>query len=82
MSKLEKIIEEFLGKPTEASFRDVSKVLEACGYEERHSGSGSHRVFTKPGHFPIIVPTIKGRHVKGTYIQMIVERLGLEEWYD
>ena len=82
MGKFEKLIEQFLGKPTEVSFADVAKVLEAFGYEERHSRSGSHRAFTKPGYLPIIVPTVKGRRVKGPYIQMIIEKLGLEEWYD
>lgn len=82
MSNLDKLVGKFLGKPTEVSFTDVTKVLEGFGYEERHSGSGSHRVFTKLGNLPIIVPTIKGRNVKGPYIQMIVEKLGLEEWYD
>lgn len=82
MSKLEKLVEQLLRKPTEVSFADVAKILETFGYEEKHSGSGSHRAFLKPGHLPIIVPTVKGRHVKGKYLRMIIEKLGLEEWHD
>ena len=82
MAKLEKLVEQFLMKPPEVSFKDVAKILEVFGYEERHSGSGSHRVFTKSGHPPKTVPTIKGRRVKKVYVQMIIENLGLEEWYD
>jgi len=82
MSTREKLIKKFLNKPTEVSFSDVVSVLVAFGYEERNSGSGSHRVFTKPGQLPVTVPTVKGRNVKGHYIQRIVELLELEEWDD
>lgn len=81
MSQLEKLVEQFLREPAEVSFTDVAKVLEAFGYEERPSGGG-HRVFVKPGHPPKIVPTIKGRRVKRTYVKMIIENLNLEEWYE
>ncbi len=80
MGKFEKLIGQFLRKPPEVSFADVAKLLEDFGYKERDSGSGSHRVFTKPNNLPIVVPIVKGRIVKRTYIQMIIERLGLEEW--
>lgn len=82
MGQFEKLIEQFLKKPTEVSFTDVTKILEAFGYEERQSGTGSHRAFTKQGHLPKIVPTVKGRRVKKRYVEMIIENLGLEEWYD
>ena len=80
MSQIENLIKQFLRRPPEVSFADVVKLLEAFDYEERHSGSGSHRVFTKSGCNPITVPTIKGRRVKKKYIEMLVEILGLEEW--
>lgn len=81
MARIEKVVEFFLREPPEVSFQDVAKVLEAFGYEERPSKSG-HRVFIKSGEYPITVPTIKGRRVKGAYVKMVVERLGLEEWYE
>ena len=82
MSKIDKLVGKFLRKPADVSFDEVVTLLEAFGYSERHSGTGSHRVFTRPGNLPIIVPTTKGRRVKGTYIRMIVDRLGLEEYYE
>ena len=82
MSRLDKLVEEFLREPPEASFEDVAKVLEEFGYIERSSGGGSHRAFVKPGHPPKIVPTIRGRHVKRAYIRMIIENLNLEDWYE
>ena len=81
MARLEKLVELLLREPPEVSFQDVVKVLEAFGYKERPSKSG-HRVFDKPGEYPITVPTVKGRRVKRAYITMLVERLGLEEWHE
>ena len=82
MTQFDKLVEQFLREPPEASFADVVKVLEEFGYVERTSGGGSHRAFVKPGHPPKIVPTIKGRRVKRAYIRMIIENLNLEEWYE
>ena len=82
MSRLDKLVEQFLREPPEVSFADVAKVLEAFGYVERSSGGGSHRAFVKRGHPPKIVPTIKGRRVKRAYIRMIIENLNLEDWYE
>ncbi len=81
MARLEKLVELFLREPPEVSFQDVVKVLEAFGYEERPSKRG-HKVFAKPGEYLITVPTVKGRRVKRVYVRKIVERLGLEEWYE
>ena len=82
MSQLDKLIEQFLKEPPDASFADVVRVLESFGYVERSSGGGSHRAFVKPGHPPKIVPTIRGRRVKRVYIKMIIENLKLEDWYE
>ena len=82
MTQLDKLVEKFLKEPPEVSFAEVTTVLEAFGYEERHSGGGSHRAFVKVGYPPVVVPTIKGRRVKRVYVQMIIENLHLEEWYE
>jgi len=82
MSQLDKLVEQFLREPSEISFADVAKVLEAFGYVERPSRGGSHRAFVKTGHPPKIVPTIKGRRVKRAYIRMVIENLNLEDWYE
>jgi len=81
MPRIEKLVELFLKEPPEVLFRDIVAVLKAFGYEERPSRSG-HRVFNKLGEYPITVPTVKGRRVKRFYVSKIVERLGLEEWYE
>lgn len=81
MAPIEKLVELFLREPPEVSFQNVVKVLEGFGYEEQPSKSG-HKVFTKPGEYPITVPTVKGRRVERAYVRKIVERLGLEEWYE
>jgi len=81
MTRIEKLVELLLREPPEVSFEDVVKVLEAFGYEERPSKAG-HRVFSKPGEYPITVPTAKGRRVKRVYVRKIIERLELEEWYE
>lgn len=81
MTRLEKLVVLFLRAPSDVSFQDVVKVLEAFGYEKRPSKSG-HEVFVKLGEYPITVPTVKGRRVKRVYVRKIVERLGLEEWYE
>ena len=81
MARLEKLVELFLREPPEVSFQDVVKVLEAFGYKKRLSKRG-HKVFAKPGEYPITVPTVKGRRVKRAYIRKLIERLGLEEWHE
>jgi len=81
MARLEKLVEFFLREPPEVSFQDVVKVVEAFGYKERPSKSG-HKLFAKPGEYPITVPTVKGQRVKRVYVRKIIERLKLEEWYE
>jgi predicted RNA binding protein YcfA (HicA-like mRNA interferase family) len=81
MGQLDKLVERFLRKPPEVLFDDVANVLEAFGYKQR-PGTGSHHAFTKPGHLPKIVPTVKGRRVKRRYVEMIIDNLELEEWYE
>jgi HicA toxin of bacterial toxin-antitoxin, len=44
MSKLEKLIEQFLRDPPEVRFDDVQYLLESFGFEEKRS-KGSHRTF-------------------------------------
>jgi predicted RNA binding protein YcfA (HicA-like mRNA interferase family) len=44
MSRLEKLIEQFLRDPPEARFDDVWYLLTAFGFEEKRS-KGSHHTF-------------------------------------
>lgn len=78
MSRDAKLIERIRARPSEATFRDVERVLEMFGWEQSRQ-RGSHVVFTKPGEGIITVPIVGGRKVKRRYLDMICERLGLDE---
>jgi hypothetical protein len=39
MSKLKKLVEEFLRRPPEVNFNDVCYLLEAFGFEEKRSNT-------------------------------------------
>ncbi len=68
MSKLNKLVEQFLKRSPEVRFEDVRYLLEAFGFEETRS-KGSHHSFRDS----------EGRKVT-VYVQQIIELLNLEEW--
>ncbi|AFZ35571.1 YcfA family protein [Stanieria cyanosphaera PCC 7437] len=78
MSKLKKLILQFLQKPPEVSFGDVVYVLKAFGFEEQRS-KGSHHSFRDSQGRKITIPKKGGQKVKGVYVQKIVELLNLKE---
>jgi predicted RNA binding protein YcfA (HicA-like mRNA interferase family) len=78
MSKAEKRLEELQKFPTQMRFEDVRAILEDKGFMPSQS-KGSHNRFSKAGEQPIDVPTVNGRFVKRTYLQLIAKRLKLEE---
>jgi predicted RNA binding protein YcfA (HicA-like mRNA interferase family) len=53
-------------------------VLQAYGWEEARR-RGSHVTFRKAGEMPIVVPLVSGRKAKRRYLDMICERLGLDD---
>lgn len=79
MSKLEKLVQQFLKKPPEVRFEDVRYILEAFGFEEKRS-KGSHHSFCDLQGRTITVPKKGGQKVKGVYVQKVVELLNLEDW--
>ncbi|HLO84746.1 MAG TPA: type II toxin-antitoxin system HicA family toxin [Nostocaceae cyanobacterium] len=79
MSKLRKLVVQFLKLPPEVRFEDVCYLLEAFGFEEKRS-KGSHHSFRDSQGKKITVPKIGGQKVKGVYVQQIVDLLNLEEW--
>lgn len=79
MSKLEKLVQQFLKRPPEVRFEDVRYILEAFGFEEKRS-KGSHHSFSDLQGRTITVPKKGGQKVKGVYVQKIVELLNLEDW--
>ncbi len=81
MGKLEKLVEQFLNKPSEVRFEDLRYLLEAFGFEEKRS-KGSHHSFRDSQGRKITVPKKGGQKVKGIYVQQIVELLKLEKGSD
>jgi len=59
-------------------FEEVERVLEHAGYS-RTGGRGSHRVYSKPGAWPITIVKAGGFRVKKVYLRKVVELLDLEE---
>ena len=79
MSRLKKLVEQFLKQPPEVRFEDVRYLLEAFGFEEKRS-KGSHHSFRDSQGKIVTVPKKGGQKVKGFYVQQIVEILNLHEW--
>jgi predicted RNA binding protein YcfA (HicA-like mRNA interferase family) len=78
MSKKEKLIERLLRKPVDMRFEEVRVILEYHGYTlDRKNQKGSHFVFFM-GDQILTIP-VHNKVVKRTYLQMIIEILGLEE---
>lgn len=78
MTQHDKLIDRIRARPTEASFGDVRRLLEAFGWVLARE-KGSHVHFTKSGERTITVPLVGGRKVKRTYLNIIIERLGLDD---
>lgn len=80
MSKLEKLIQKLLSRPPEARFEDIYTILKAYGYQEIRS-KGSHHAFENDQGDVIIIPKKGGKKVKRTYIEEIIKRLNLDDFY-
>jgi len=72
-----KLIERICGKPAEARFRDIERLLEAFGWTAVRQ-RGSHVTFSQPGKRPITVPIRDGK-VGRVYHADICSRLGLDD---
>jgi predicted RNA binding protein YcfA (HicA-like mRNA interferase family) len=77
VTRRQKLISRICARPPEADFGDVRNLLEDFGWTLNRE-SGSHATFTKQGEYPIVVPKVRGRRVKRTYLEQIIDRLGLE----
>lgn len=83
MADIVKLVGRFLYEPDSIDdIREVRKLLEAFGYQERKKSGGSECLFHKKNAYPINVPTIKGRKVKSPYIKRLARILDLEDWYE
>jgi predicted RNA binding protein YcfA (HicA-like mRNA interferase family) len=76
MSKLKKLIRQFLERPPEVRFEDVRYLLTAFGFIEVRS-KGSHHSFRNAEGKIITVPKKGGQKVKGVYVQLIVKLINL-----
>jgi predicted RNA binding protein YcfA (HicA-like mRNA interferase family) len=79
MTKLQKLVNQFLADPTEARFDEVRSLLEAFDYEEKRS-KGSHHVFENKTGSVITVPKKGGQRVKRIYLKRLVVLLDLANW--
>lgn len=77
MTQWEKLIERLKRRPSDMDYADVERLLEGFGYTMRRA-SRHTAVFSKPGERKITVPTVKGRKVKGVYLDEIRSILGLD----
>jgi len=78
MSKKEKLVERLLRKPVDMRFDEVKVILEYSGFTlDAKNQKGSHFVFFK-GEQLITIP-VHNHVVKRTYLQIIIELLGLED---
>ena len=78
MTQFDKLIARILARPPEAEFRDVRHLLEAYGWQlDRIRGSHVH--FTKSGERTLSIPLVRGRRVKRRYLDLVINRLGLND---
>jgi predicted RNA binding protein YcfA (HicA-like mRNA interferase family) len=79
VSKLDKLIAHLRSEPSEASFSDIKRILEAFDFVEVRS-SGSHHIFRHQDSRQITIPKDSGRKVKKIYIKKVTNLLGLDDY--
>jgi predicted RNA binding protein YcfA (HicA-like mRNA interferase family) len=65
-------LEELEQNPKAVRPEAVERCLRAFGYEMRRQ-TGSHRVYGKPGAYPLAIP-FRGPHVKQAYVDQVIAR--------
>lgn len=78
MTQRDRLVARIRARPPTALFRDVKQLLVDFGWQETRQ-KGSHVSFTKAGEGTITVPILDGRRVKRVYLDLICERLGLDD---
>jgi predicted RNA binding protein YcfA (HicA-like mRNA interferase family) len=79
VTKLQKLVEQFLALPPDIRFEEVKTLLEAFGFEEKRS-KGSHHSFENAQGQVVTIPKKGGKKVKRVYVKRIVDWLNLREW--
>ncbi|MFA7237363.1 MAG: type II toxin-antitoxin system HicA family toxin [Phycisphaeraceae bacterium] len=59
--------------PSEKPFREIRKALESAGWVFMRV-TGSHHIFTRPGHQTISIPVHAGK-VKPRYVRIIEKEI-------
>lgn len=77
MSQRDKLIARVQARPPEAVFGDVRRLLELFGWRLARQNS-SHVTFTRDGKI-IGLALVSGRRVKRVYLDIVCERLGLDD---
>jgi predicted RNA binding protein YcfA (HicA-like mRNA interferase family) len=78
MGKKEKVFTRLKNSPASGTFEDVHNLLLWCGFELRRT-TGSHYIYKRPGHAPIVsIP----RHnpLKKCYVEEVV--ILFEKYFD
>ena len=78
MTKREKLIARLRARPRQASFGDVTTLLEGFGWTLNRQ-KGSHVTFIKDGERSLSFPVVGGQYVKGIYVDHIFARLDLDD---
>lgn len=68
-----KLLQKLIDNPKAVSPDFVDTVLRAFGYTPR-PGKGSHRVYTKPGRWPLVLP-YQRPHLKRHYVTEVIKML-------
>lgn len=79
VARADKLLQKLLRFPAEMRYSEVKRVLEAYGYRETQSSSGSsHYVFKKTGVPPVTLSKKHGRTIKRYQLKDIAAALELE----
>jgi predicted RNA binding protein YcfA (HicA-like mRNA interferase family) len=77
VTRREKLIAKIVARPPEADADDVRALLEDFGWRFARQ-AGSHMTFAKAGERSLTIPLVRGRRVRRVYLDIICERLGLD----
>lgn len=78
MTRREKLVAKIVARPPEADAGDVRALLDDFGWAF-HRQVGSHMIFVKAGERSLSIPLVGGRRVKRAYLDVICQRLGLDD---
>lgn len=58
--------------------KELEKLLKRNGWAEDRQ-NGSHKVFVKPKHFPVVVPCHAGKDIKPGTLNAILKQAGIKK---